>query len=100
MGIRRPQKERIALKKYIHEVKRARSESMTSWIHRSDEALMDVMKLVSPPGVNSSELTIIPPQIQGWFLLHRARLRVQDIVGVMTMTGGESEYQACRRVSS
>ena len=61
---------------------------MTSWIHRSDETLMDVKKLVSPPGVNSSEPTIIPPQIQRWFLLHRARLRVQDIVGVMTMTGG------------
>ena len=31
---------------------------------------------------------MIPPQIQGWLLLHRARLRDQDIVGFMTMTGG------------
>ena len=31
---------------------------------------------------------MIPPQIQGWVLLHRARLRDQDIVGVMTMIGG------------
>ena len=29
-----------------------------------------------------SEPTVIPPQIQGWLLLHRARLRDQDIVGV------------------
>ena len=31
---------------------------------------------------------MIPPQIQGWPLLHKARLQDQDIVGVMTMTGG------------
>ena len=31
---------------------------------------------------------MIPPQIQGWLLLHWARLRDQDIVGVMTMTRG------------
>ena len=31
---------------------------------------------------------MIPPQIQSWLLLHRARLRDQDIVGVMTMTEG------------
>ena len=31
---------------------------------------------------------MISPQVQGWLLLHRARLRDQDIVGVMTMTGG------------
>ena len=62
---------------------------MTSWINRSDEALMDMRKkLATAPGANSSESTMIPPQIQGWLLLHRARLRDQDIVGVMTMTGG------------
>ena len=64
-----------------------RGESMTSWINRSDEALMDMRKkLATAPGTNSSESTMIPPQIQGWLLLHRARLRDQDIVGVMTMT--------------
>ena len=79
----------MAFKKYIYEIKRARGESMTSWINRSDEALMDVRKkLATAPGANSSESTMIPPQIQGWLLLHRARLRDQDIVGVMTMTGG------------
>ena len=31
---------------------------------------------------------MIPPQFQGWLLLHRARLRDQDNVGVMTVTGG------------
>ena len=78
----------MAFKKYIYEIKRARSESMTSWINRSDEALMDMRKkLATAPGVNSSESTMIPP-IQSWLLLHRARLRDQDIVGVMTMTGG------------
>ena len=44
MGIRRPQEEGMAFKKYIYEIKRARSESMTSWINRSDEALMDTRK--------------------------------------------------------
>ena len=44
MGIRRPQEEGMALKRYIHEVKRARVESMTSWINISDEALMDMRK--------------------------------------------------------
>ena len=69
--------------------KRARGESVTSWINRSDEALMDMRKkLATAPGANSSESTMIPPQIQGWLLLHRARLRDQDIVGVMTITGG------------
>ena len=62
---------------------------MTSWINRSDEALMDMRKkLATATGANSSESTMIPPQIQGWLLLHRARLRDQDI-GVMTMTGGD-----------
>ena len=62
---------------------------MTSWNNRSDEALMDMRrKLATAPGANSSEPTMIPPQIQGWLLLHRARLQDQDIVGVMTMTGG------------
>ena len=44
-------------------------------------------KLASGPAINSSESTMTP-QIQGWLLLHRARLRDQEIVGVMTMTGG------------
>ena len=58
---------------------------MTSWMNRSDEALMDMRKtLASAPGANSSESTMTPPQIQGWLLLHRARMRDQDIVGVMT----------------
>ena len=62
---------------------------MTNCINRSGEALMDMRKkLATAPGANSSESTMIPPQIQGWLLLHRARLRDQDIVGVMTMTGG------------
>ena len=83
MGVRRPQEEGMALKKYIYEIKSARGESMT------DEALMDMRKkLATAPGAHSSESTMIPPQIQGWLLLHRARLRDQDIVGVMTMTGG------------
>ena len=89
MGIRWPQEEGMAFKKYIYDIKRAKGESMTSWINRSDEALMDMRKkLATAPGANSSESTMIPPQIQGWLLLHRARLRDQDIVGVMTMTGG------------
>ena len=62
---------------------------MTSCINRSDQALMDMRKkLATALGVKSSESTMIPPQIQGWLLLHRARLRNQDIVGIMTMTGG------------
>ena len=61
---------------------------MTSWSNRSDEALMDMRKkLATALGANSSESTMIPPPIQGWLLLHRARFRDQDIVGVMTMTG-------------
>ena len=89
MGIRRPQEEGMAFTKYIHEIRRARGESMTSWINRSDGALMDMRKkLASALGANSSESTMIPPRIQGWLLLHRARLRYQDIVVVMTMTGG------------
>ena len=44
---------------------------MTSWINRSDEVLMDMRKkLAAAPGANSSESTMIPPQIQGWLLLH------------------------------
>ena len=83
------QEEGMAFKKYIYEIKRARGESMTSWINGSDEALMDMRKkLASAPGAKPSESTMIPPQIQGWLLLHRGRLRDQDIVGVMTMTGG------------
>ena len=89
MGISRPQGGGMAFRKYIYEIRRARDESMTSWINRSDEALMDMRKkLATALCVNSSESTMIPPQIQGWVLLHRARLRDQDIVGVMTMTGG------------
>ena len=53
----------IAFKKYIYEIKRARGESMTSWINRSDEALMDMRKkLATAPGANSSESTLIPPK--------------------------------------
>ena len=79
----------MAFKKYIYDIKRARGESMRSWINRSDEALMDMRKkLATAPGANSSESTMIPPQTQGWLLLHKARLRYKDIVGVMTMTGG------------
>ena len=71
VGIRRPQEEGMAFKTYIYEIKRARSESMTSCINRSDEASMDVKKkLASAPGANSSEPTMISPQIQGWLLLH------------------------------
>ena len=81
--------QKMAFKKYIHEIKRARGESMTSWINKSDEALMDMRKkLATAPGASSSESTMIPPQIQGWLLLHKARLRDQDIVGVATMTRG------------
>ena len=77
----------MAFKKYVYQISRARSESMTSWINRSDEALMDMRKkLASAPGASASnEPTMILPQIQGWLLFHRARLRDQDIVGVMTM---------------
>ena len=54
MGIRRPQEEGLAFKKYIYEIKRARGESMTSWINRSDEALMDMRKkLATAPGATS-----------------------------------------------
>ena len=89
MSIRRPQEEGMAFTKYIYEIKRARGESMTSWINRSDEAPTDMRKkLATAHGANSSESRMIPPQIQGWLLLLRARLRDQDIVGVMTMTGG------------
>ena len=78
----------MAFKKYIYEIKRARGESMTSWINRSDEPLMDMRrKLATAPGANSSESTMIPSQIQDWLLLHRMRLGDQDNVRVMTMTG-------------
>ena len=87
MGVPRPQEEGMAFKKCIYEIKRARGESMTSWINRPDEALMDMRKKLATAQISSAS-TVIPPQIQGWLLLHRARLRVQDIVGVMTMTGG------------
>ena len=53
----------LAFKKYIYEIKRAKGESMTSWINRSDEALMDMRKkLATAPEANSSESTMIPPQ--------------------------------------
>ena len=85
----RTQRQGVAFKKDIYEIRRARAESMTSWINRSDEALMDMRKkLATALGANSLESTMIPPRIQGWLLLHRARLRDQDIVGVMTVTGG------------
>ena len=41
-GIRRPHEEGMAFKKYIYEIKRARGKSMTRWINRSHEALMDM----------------------------------------------------------
>ena len=73
----------------VHQRDQTCDRSLTSWINRSDEALMDMRKkLATAPGANSSESTMIPPQIQGWLLLHRARLIDQDIVGVVTMTGG------------
>ena len=40
----RTQWQGMAFKKYIYEIKRARGESMTSWINRSDEALMDMKR--------------------------------------------------------
>ena len=62
---------KMASQKYIYEIKRARGEPVTSWINRSDEALMDIRKkLATAPGANSSESTMIPPQNQGWLLLH------------------------------
>ena len=65
------------------EIKNAKGESMTSWINRSDEALMDMRKkLATAPGANSLKSAMIPPLIQGWLLLHRTRLRDQDIVDV------------------
>ena len=42
---------------------------------------------------------MIPPQIQGWLLLHMARLRDQDIVGVMTMTGGSLNVKLVKKAS-
>ena len=96
----RPQEERMAFTKYIHEIKRARGESLTSWINRSDEALMDMRKkLASALGANSSESTMIPPQIQGWLLLHRATLRYQDIV-VHDHDWRQLEHRTCRKISS
>ena len=63
--------QKMASQKYIYEIKRARGEPVTSWINRSDEALMDIRKkLATAPGANSSESTMIPPQNQGWLLLH------------------------------
>ena len=44
----------VSFKKYIFEIKRARGESMTSWISRSDGALMDMRKkLATALGANS-----------------------------------------------
>ena len=57
-------------------------------------------KLATAHGARSSESAMIPPQIQGWLLLHRARLRDQDIVGVMTMKGGKLEHQTCTPMMS
>ena len=54
MGTRMPQEEGMAFRKSFDEIKRVRGESITSWINRSDEALMDMsMKLASAPGANS-----------------------------------------------
>ena len=44
MVVRRPEEEGMAFKKYIYEIKRARCETLRSWIIRSDEAVM--IKLV------------------------------------------------------
>ena len=81
---------RDGIQKYIYEIIRARGESMTSWINRSDEALLDMRRKLAATSWDgdTDESTMMPPKIQGWLLLHRARLRDQDIVGVMTMTGG------------
>ena len=78
----------MALKKYFYEIKRASNEYMTCWINRYDEALMDMKKKKSATtlGAKPSESTMIPRQIQGWLLIHKARLRDQDIVGIMTIT--------------
>ena len=78
MGISRPQGGGMA----IQEVSRSTStksnvrgvRSTTSWVNRSDDALMDMRKkLPTAPCVNSSDTTMIPPQIQGRLILHRAR---------------------------
>ena len=51
----------MTLKKKIYEIKRARGDFMTSWINRSDEALMDMRKkLATAPGAKSSDSTMIP----------------------------------------
>ena len=56
----------MAFKKCICEIKNAKGESMTSWINRSDEALMDMTKkLATAPGANSLKSAMIPPLIQG-----------------------------------
>ena len=51
------QRQGMAFKKYICEIKRARGESMTSWINRSDEALMDTwgefLRINDDPFTNS-----------------------------------------------
>ena len=81
LGVRRPQEEGMAFKKYIQDIKRAKGGSMTSWINRSDESLMDMRKkLETAPWANSPASTMIPPQIQGWLLLHRARLKDQTLL--------------------
>ena len=92
----------MALKNYTYEIKRAKDESMTSWINRSDEALMDMRKeLASAPGANSSESSMIPPQIRGWL--------ATSSQSESTRSGHcwshdhdtrQSEYRTCRRVSS
>ena len=61
MGVGRSQDEGMAFKTHIYEIKRARGESMTSWIKRSDEALMDMRKkLAAAPGAKSCESTMDP----------------------------------------
>ena len=90
----------MAFKKYIYEIERARGESMTSWINRSDEALMDMMKkLATALGANSSTNngpstnSRLAASLQGetqrsghcWSHHHDKR---------------ELEHQTCRKISS
>ena len=55
MGIRRPQEEVMAFKKYVCEIKSARVGSMTRWINRSDEEVRIPQNQVSH-GKNSGNL--------------------------------------------
>ena len=78
-GIRRPQLRDQTCEREVH-------DKMDQQILRGFDGHGG--KLATALGANSSESIMIPQQIQGWLLLHRARLRDQEIVGVMTMTRG------------